>query len=453
MLTDETIAAQATASGKGGIGIVRISGAQASHVALELLGFVPKPRYASFCQFSANGKRIDQGIALYFPAPHSFTGEDVLELHGHGGAVVLDQLLKAVLACDSVRLARPGEFSERAFLNKKIDLAQAEAIADLINASSWQAAQSAMRSLQGEFSEKIQSFRDELIELRSFVEAAMDFPEEEIDFISEHNIQSRLQELITALNTIKSTAKQGVLLQEGINVVIAGEPNVGKSSLLNRLSGRDRAIVTDIAGTTRDILQESIHIDGIPLHIIDTAGLRETDDPVEQEGVRRARETIAQADVLLIVLDASQSVAIEQAVANALTNLDLPESVPCIVVNNKIDLLANQPLSSASNSLVQVNISAKTGDGLEQLLDCLRRKVGFNQAQEGVFIARRRHLIALSRSLSALDRGLEALRQQGASELLAENLRAAQQALNEITGAFSSDDLLGKIFADFCIGK
>lgn len=437
----ETIAAQATAVGQAGVGIIRVSGNQAAYVAQQLLGFLPKPRYATFCPFKSKDSVIDEGIALYFPAPNSFTGEDVLELQGHGGAVVLDMLLKAVLQCEGVRLAKPGEFSERAFLNRKMDLVQAEAIADLIHASSEQAAKSAMRSMQGEFSQKISAFRDELIDLRKFVEAAIDFPEEEIDFISEHNIQSRVEHLIEMIEQVEQTAKQGVLLQEGINVVIAGKPNVGKSSLLNRLSGTESAIVTDIAGTTRDILRERIHIDGMPLHIIDTAGLRETDDIVEQEGVRRARAAIEKADLLLLVLDATQENDLSAIIS------EFPKSIPLLIINNKIDLLNSAPKTPA------INLSVKTGAGIEELKVALKKQVGFNQQQEGVFIARRRHLEALSRALEALGYGLCELSINRAGELLAENLRDAQQALNEITGDFTSDDLLGEIFSNFCIGK
>lgn len=437
----ETIAAQATAAGRAGVGIIRVSGNQAAQVARQLLGFLPKPRYATFCPFKSEDSVMDEGIALYFPAPNSFTGEDVLELQGHGGAVVLDMLLKAVLQCEGVRLAKPGEFSERAFLNGKMDLVQAEAIADLIHASSEQAAKSAMRSMQGEFSKKIITFRDELIDLRKFVEAAIDFPEEEIDFISEHNIQARVERLIEMIGKVQRTAKQGVLLQEGINVVIAGKPNVGKSSLLNRLSGTDSAIVTDVAGTTRDILRERIHIDGMPLHIIDTAGLRETDDIVEQEGVRRARGAIEKADLLLLVLDATQENDLSAAANN------FPASIPRLIINNKIDLLNSPPKTSG------INLSVKTGAGINELKTALKKQVGFNQQQEGVFIARRRHLEALSRALDALRYGLCELAINRAGELLAENLRDAQQALNEITGDFTSDDLLGEIFSHFCIGK
>ncbi len=449
-MTKPTIAAQATASGKGGVGIIRVSGDKVKTVAQALLGFIPPARQATLCQFHSDQHILDQGIALYFPAPHSFTGEDVLELQGHGGPVVLDLLLKTILEKSNVRLARPGEFSERAFLNKKIDLAQAEAIADLINADSAQAAKCAMRSLQGEFSQKIYQFRDELIDLRKFVEAAIDFPEEEIDFISEHNSQSRVEQLISAVTDVKKTAKQGVLLQEGIKVVITGEPNVGKSSLLNRLSGTDRAIVTNIAGTTRDILQEFIHIDGLTLHLIDTAGLRETGDIVEQQGVSRARQAIKTADLLLLVLDASQHQDRIAAIKHTREKLDLPEEMASITIINKMDLVTEK---TGIDSPDIVGVSALCGEGLDDLKTLLKQKVGFNQQQEGVFIARRRHLQALEQTLTALRSGLAELEQHRAGELLAENLRIAQQALNEITGDFSSDDLLGEIFSNFCIGK
>lgn len=451
-LNSETIVAIATPPGRGGVGIIRVSGSKAGAVAAKLLGFIPEPRYAKFCSFKSPTEVLDEGIALFFPAPHSFTGEDVLELQGHGGPVVLDRILKEIIH-NQVRLARPGEFSQRAFLNNKIDLAEAEAIADLINASSEQAAQSAMRSLQGEFSKKIKQLLTMLIDLRKLVEAAIDFPEEEIDFITETDVVGHLNCLIDQLTAVRTTARQGTLLQEGMTVVIAGEPNAGKSSLLNCLSGKESAIVTEIAGTTRDILREYIHIDGMPLHIIDTAGLRETADIVELEGVRRARLAIQNADLVLLVVDASRSKNLDEEIERVQRAIQLPSTLPILVTVNKIDLIDETPGLQQRDNRVILKISAKQQLGVLELQEYLKKYMGFEETLEGVFIARRRHLDALTRAFEFLKNGLQQLEQHHAGELLAEDLRQAQLAISEITGEFSSDDLLGEIFSNFCIGK
>ncbi len=452
MITQDTIAAKATPSGVGGVGIIRISGPDTKKIAQQLLGFVPKPRYATFCQFKKDSNVIDEGIAIYFNAPHSFTGEEVLELQGHGGPVVLDMLLKTILALN-VRMARPGEFSERAFLNNKIDLIQAEAIADLINADSEQAARSATRSLQGEFSTKITALVDRLIELRKMVEAAIDFPEEEIDFIAESDVESKLADVITSVQTVLKTAKQGALLREGMTVVIAGEPNAGKSSLLNRLSGRESAIVTEVAGTTRDVLREHIHIDGMPLHVIDTAGLRETEDAVEKIGVERALAAIEKADLVLLMIDSVANKDISQEIKRIKAQVQLSDAIPIIVVENKIDLTEKAAEKIITDSIPVIRMSLKKSLGVELLTEFLKHHMGYNQNQQGVFIARRRHLDALNRALKLLQQGIDKLQQHKASELLAEDMRLSQLALSEITGEFGSDDLLGEIFSSFCIGK
>ena len=446
MLVNETIAAIATPSGRGGIGIIRVSGREVRAIAQAILGQVPKAREAVYLPFRDSlGRTLDQGIALFFPAPSSFTGEDVLELQGHGGPVILDCVLREVLAAGA-RLARPGEFSERAFLNDKIDLAQAEAIADLIDASSEQAARSALRSLQGEFSRQVQANVAELIRLRIYIEAAIDFPAEEIDFIGESTVVSDLQALIYSLESLRSSTHQGALLREGMTAVIVGKPNAGKSSLLNNLSGRDAAIVTDIPGATRDLLRELIHIDGLPLHIIDTAGLRETEDAIEQEGIRRTRADMAQADVILWITDAS----IPQPAA---FDVELNKNIPIILIKNKIDLLNELPGKRVRADYTEIAISAKFQQGLDLLRDHLKQLIGFNASCEGNFIARRRHLIAIDNALHHLRMGYQQLSIHGAGELLAEDLRHAQSALNQITGEFTADDLLGKIFSSFCIGK
>lgn len=450
----DTIVAQATPPGRGGVGIIRISGNQVKEVAQAILGKLPKPRYAEYLPFlDENGQVIDQGIALFFPNPHSFTGEDVLELQGHGGPIILDLLIKRILSIPATRIARPGEFSERAFLNDKVDLAQAEAIADLIDASSEQAAKSAMSSLQGVFSNKINELVNLLINLRIFVEAAIDFPEEEIDFLSDGKIETQLKDVIKQLNDVRSEAKQGSLLREGMKVVIAGRPNAGKSSLLNALSGRDSAIVTDIAGTTRDVLREHIHIDGMPLHIIDTAGLRDAYDEVERIGIERAWVEIEQADRVLLMVDSTTTTEINPEKLWPEFMQRLPSHIPVTVIRNKADLTGETLGYSDVSQYSLIRLSARTGNGVALLRDHLKQTMGFSATAEGGFLARRRHLQALEQAAKHLDNGLEQLITYHAGELLAEELRLAQESLSEITGSFTSDDLLGKIFGSFCIGK
>ncbi|WP_305857007.1 tRNA uridine-5-carboxymethylaminomethyl(34) synthesis GTPase MnmE [Balneatrix alpica] len=450
---NDTIVAQATPPGRGGVGILRVSGPLAPTLAQQLLGFVPKPRYAHYCPFyGSEGQQLDQGIALYFPGPHSFTGEDVLELQGHGGPILLDMLMRQLLQLGA-RMARPGEFSERAFLNDKLDLAQAEAIADLIDAASEQAARSALRSLQGEFSRRVQQLVEGLIELRIYVEAAIDFPEEEIDFLADGHVANQLQQLRQDLAAIFKEANQGALLREGMTVVIAGRPNAGKSSLLNALSGRETAIVTDIEGTTRDILKEHIQIDGMPLHIIDTAGLRDTEDKVEQIGVERAWHAIKQADRVLLMVDASRTAALNPEQIWPEFVQQLPDASRVTLIRNKVDLTGEQPGMSEEKGQILVRLSAKDGQGIHALREHLKACMGFDSTTEGGFSARRRHLDALERAASLLDNGMLQLQGYGAGELLAEDLRQAQEALGEITGEFRSDDLLGRIFSSFCIGK
>ncbi|MCI4187665.1 tRNA uridine-5-carboxymethylaminomethyl(34) synthesis GTPase MnmE [Dickeya dianthicola] len=450
----DTIVAQATPPGRGGVGILRISGRRASAVAQAVLGKLPKPRYADYLPFhDADGSVLDQGIALWFPGPNSFTGEDVLELQGHGGPVILDLLLKRVVTLPDVRIARPGEFSERAFLNDKLDLAQAEAIADLIDASSEQAARSAVNSLQGAFSARIHQLVEALTHLRIYVEAAIDFPDEEIDFLSDGKIEAMLNEVIGDLEAVRGEARQGSLLREGMKVVIAGRPNAGKSSLLNALAGRDAAIVTDIAGTTRDVLREHIHIDGMPLHIIDTAGLREAGDEVERIGIERAWQEIEQADRVLFMVDGTTTDAVEPAAIWPEFMARLPSRLPITVVRNKADV-TGEPLGIEEvNTYSLIRLSARTGDGVDLLRDHLKQSMGFTSNTEGGFLARRRHLQALEQAAQHLQQGHEQLVGAYAGELLAEELRLAQQALSEITGEFTSDDLLGRIFSSFCIGK
>jgi tRNA modification GTPase len=445
----DTITAIATASGRGGVGIVRISGIDAKSIASKIVRGTLSPRTAHFSPFyDYDGSVIDEGIVLFFENPQSFTGEDVIELQGHGGPVIMDRLLRCVIQ-HGARMAKPGEFSERAFLNRKMDLAQAEAIADLINASSEQAARSAVRSLQGEFSKKIQALQASLTHLRMMIEAMIDFPEEEIDFLSDPKVALLLQKTIDDLVAVKNQAKQGVLLQAGLQVVIAGKPNAGKSSLLNYLSGRESAIVTNIPGTTRDILRESIHIDGMPLHIIDTAGLRETSDVVEQEGVRRAYQAIAQADLVILLVDASESG--EFLHAQRIESLSPHQKL--LIVKNKIDLTNEAPEVIFHSDFTQVKISIRNNAGLLEFIDALKKAAGFQSAESDGFIARRRHVDAIERAYQLLLHGQHALITQRAGELLAEDLRLSQQALSEITGEFTSDDLLGKIFSTFCIGK
>ena len=450
----ETITAIATAQGRGGVGIVRISGPLASKAGLAITGRELTPRYAHYGPFKGDdGLVLDEGIALYFPGPNSFTGEDVLELQGHGGPVLLDMLLKQVLALPNVRIARPGEFSERAFLNDKLDLAQAEAIADLIDASSEQAARSAMQSLQGEFSRHIHELVEKVIYLRMYVEAAIDFPDEEIDFLSDGKVAADLAEIIDYLATVKKQAAQGSILREGMKVVIAGRPNAGKSSLLNALAGREAAIVTDIAGTTRDVLREHIHIDGMPLHIIDTAGLRDATDQVEQIGIERAWKEIEQADRVLFMVDGTTTDATDPHDIWPDFIDRLPANLGVTVIRNKADLTSESMLPDTTGQTPVYPISAKTGAGIDALREHLKQCIGFDASVEGSFLARRRHLDALDRAAEHLAIGQEQLHSFIAGEILAEELRLTQQHLNEITGEFSSDDLLGRIFSSFCIGK
>ena len=446
----DTIAALATPPGRGGVGIIRISGSLAADIAKQVVGHLPSPRQAEYLPFCAdNGEFIDTGLALYFPNPHSFTGEDVLELQGHGGPVVMDMLLQRCLSLGA-RAARPGEFSERAFLNDKMDLAQAEAIADLIDCASAQAARLAVRSLQGAFSERVHELVEALTELRLYVESAIDFPEEEIDFLGDGQVQSRLDAVQSRLDETQAAAQQGNLLREGMTVVIAGRPNAGKSTLLNALSGRETAIVTDIPGTTRDVLREQIQLDGLPLHIIDTAGLRDSGDAVEQEGIRRAWAEIEAADRILFLHDVTQKFDdSEQALLARLATAG-----PAItVVQNKVDLLASTVSDLPTDKFETLQVSAHAGDGLPALREHLKTCVGYEAGGEGQFMARRRHLDALAQAQQHLQQGKHQLQEFAAGELLAEELRQAQQALGEITGEVTADDLLGKIFSSFCIGK
>ena len=443
-MNNDTIAAIATASGQGGVGIIRVSGPLAVVLSEKISGLCPSPRYAQFGKFTDSNKTtIDSGLTLYFKKPFSFTGEDVVEFHAHGGPVVLDILLKEILKHD-VRLARAGEFTERAFLNDKIDLMQAEAIADLIAADSEQAARAATRSMQGEFSLIIHQLVEQLTMLRIHVESALDFPEEEIDFLQDDAIAQQLNSVKQRLFNVKKSAQQGRLLQEGMTVVIAGKPNAGKSSLLNKLAGHDSAIVTEIPGTTRDILREHIQLDGLPLHIIDTAGLRDSADVVEQEGIKRAKQMIEKADRILFVT------ALVDDDKTLLSTL--PENVPVTTVYNKIDL-ENRKAEMLEGSSPAIYLSAKTGDGIALLKQHLKKCMGYQKNTEGQFIARRRHLDAIDKAEEYLNIADENVRELKAGELLAEELRYAQEELASITGEFSSDDLLGRIFSDFCIGK
>ncbi len=447
-MTKDTIAAIATPSGQGGVGIIRVSGPKAPEIAEKISGLCPSPRYAHYSSFTDKTKTIiDSGLTLFFKKPFSFTGEDIVEFHAHGGPVVLDLLLKEILQND-IRPARAGEFTERAFLNDKIDLAQAEAIADLIEADSEQAARAAMRSMQGEFSAVIHQLVESLIQLRIHVESALDFPEEEIDFLADTAIAEQLTQVTNKLQEVKKSAQQGRLLKEGMTVVIAGKPNAGKSSLLNQLAGQDSAIVTEIAGTTRDILREHIQIDGLPLHIIDTAGLRESDDIVEQEGVKRAKQMIDKADRVLFVIDVND----EEKNTDEILLDAIPKNIGVTAVYNKIDK-NKQTAKITEDNKTKIYLSAKTGDGIDILKQHLKQCMGYQQKNEGQFIARRRHLDAINIAEKHLDVAHKNLHHLKAGELLAEELRIAQESLSSITGEFSSDDLLGRIFSDFCIGK
>ena len=442
----DTIAAVATAQGRGGVGVIRISGLGIEPLAKGILGKLPVARHATYSNFlDENGDVLDQGIALYFPSPHSYTGDDVLELQGHGGLAVLQLILQRCLDLGA-RLAQPGEFTRRAFLNDKLDLAQAESVADLIDANSSEAARSAMRSLCGEFSAAIRELVDELIYLRMLVEAMLDFPEEELDAIDLKRRDALLNSIRLKLQRTLDTARQGSLLREGAYVVIAGQPNVGKSSLLNRLSGEDVALVSDIPGTTRDVIRQAIEIRGIPLHIIDTAGLRESQDDVENMGIARTHQTLHRADLILLLLDASHGMTAQDVAILA----GLPVGIPRLLVFNKVDLLSGKAPANVEVHDPFAYVSAKTGEGLEELRDRLLEAVGWRDQESGTFMARERHLRALAQAQTHLGQAPAVLAN---AELFAEELRLAQRALNEITGEFTSDDLLGEIFSRFCIGK
>jgi tRNA modification GTPase len=445
----DTIAAIATPPGQGGVGIVRVSGSSVEEIAVALLGRLPQVRRAELHDFrDADASLIDTGLVLYFAAPASFTGESVLELHGHGGRVVLDLLLQRVLSLGA-RPARAGEFSRRAFLNNKLDLVQAEAIADLIESDTAQAARAAMRSLQGAFSKRVHQLLEALTQLRIYIEAAIDFPDEEIDWLADSRLQQMLQDLRRNLADIMVRAHQGQLLRDGMTLVIAGRPNAGKSSLLNALAGSDAAIVTEIPGTTRDVLREHIQLDGMPLHIIDTAGLHDSDDPIEQLGMQRARKAMESADRLLLLIDDHAG----YTAADAAILDDLPAGVPHTLIFNKIDLSGRMPGPVAMENTTGFALSVHTSAGMDDLRAHLKQCVGFGEQTEGNFSARRRHLDALERVQQHLLAGQQQLEELQAGELLAEELRLAQQELGEITGEVSSDDLLGKIFSSFCIGK
>ncbi|MHB8915883.1 MAG: tRNA uridine-5-carboxymethylaminomethyl(34) synthesis GTPase MnmE [Thiobacillus sp.] len=437
----DLIAAIATAPGRGGVGVVRVSGADVSALTQAMLGRVPPPRHATFGPFlDADGSTLDEGIALYFVAPLSFTGEAVLELQGHGGPQVLNLILQRCLALGA-RLAEPGEFTRRAYLNGKLDLAQAEAVADLIDAQSVAAARSAVRSLAGEFSQRITALVDELIRLRMLVEATLDFPDEEIDFLKQADAFGRLDRLDAKLQTVRSAAAQGALLREGLTVVLIGQPNVGKSSLLNQLAGYEAAIVTPTAGTTRDTVREAIQIEGVPLHIVDTAGLRDTDDAVEQMGIARTWAAAEKADVALLLVDAAHGLGAHEAATLA----RLP-AIPRLTIHNKIDVTGEVARIHGD----AIWLSAKTGSGLDLLQQKLLEAAGWQAIGEGALMARTRHLQALQRAATHL---AQARCTTSQLELFAEELRLAQLALSEITGQFSADDLLGEIFSRFCIGK
>ncbi len=448
MTGPDTIVAIATAPGRGAVGVIRVSGPHAPRVAEQLLGTVPAPRKATLARFSdAAGEALDQGLALYFPAPASFTGEHVLELQGHGGAVVLDLLLTRLLEL-GCRMARAGEFSERAFLNGKMDIAQAEAVADLIDAGSAAGARAAVRSMQGAFSARVHALQAQITALRVFVEAAIDFPDEELEFLPTEALADRLHQIFDAFDAITAAARQGALLREGITVVIAGKPNAGKSSLLNRLAGEEVAIVTDVPGTTRDLLRRQIHLDGMPVNLVDTAGLRPTLDAIEAEGVRRATVEISRADRVLYLIDAA---ATPEPLEASLSQL--PAGVPVTLVFNKIDVTGQPPHRDESSQPPRLRLSARDGAGLEGLRQHLKSVAGFQPVDAGAFAARRRHLDALARARASVRTAADVLQSSRAFELFAEDLRLAQRALGEITGEFTSDDLLGAIFSSFCIGK
>ncbi|HIG88634.1 tRNA uridine-5-carboxymethylaminomethyl(34) synthesis GTPase MnmE [Candidatus Thioglobus sp.] len=443
---ETTICAVASSLGRGGIGIVRVSGARCIEIAKKMLGHVPKPRYAHYGSFfNQDGVEIDKGVALFFPAPNSFTGEDVLEFQGHGGILVMRSLLESAMALGSIA-AEPGEFSKRAFLNGKMDLVQAEAVADIIDASSEQSARSALRSLSGEFSEQVNALTKALIDLRVFVEATIDFSDEEIDFLASGEVKLKVEQIENDIQNILSSAEQGAILREGLTVAIAGKPNAGKSSLLNALTQVPSAIVTDIAGTTRDALKETIHVNGMPLNIIDTAGLHMSKDKVEQEGIKRAHSEIEKADVVLMVFDARDKDPDLSILPSGVIDK------PIILIKNKIDLTDESAGITHINKQTQLSLSAKQQKGIELLRQELSDIAGLSDTGEGVLLARKRHIIALEHALEFTQNALTQLN-NNASELVAEDLRQAAQYLGSITGEFSSDDLLGEIFSSFCIGK
>ncbi|MCL4122000.1 UNVERIFIED_CONTAM: hypothetical protein GTU68_008215 [Idotea baltica] len=453
-ITTDTIAAVATPQGYGGVGIIRISGPLAKNISQTICDKTLTPRYAHYVPFLTEKKEvIDNGIALYFPAPNSFTGEDVFELQAHGGPIILDLLLNICTKLGA-RLAKAGEFSERAFMNDKLDLVQAEAIADLIDASSKQAARNALRSLQGEFSQRINQLNTQLTNLRIYVESAIDFPEEEIDFLADGHISKLLDNLYRNLVKLLKNANQGVLVREGMTVVIAGKPNVGKSSLLNSLAEKEIAIVTNVKGTTRDLLKEHIHIDGMPLHIIDTAGLRNnTSDSVEQVGIQRAINSINEADHILLVTENNKEDTDPLKIWPSFFTKK-PDVKRITVIKNKIDLSNDNPTIKHNDSgLTTIQLSAQSKEGLSLLKEHLKKIMGYKNNEEGNFSARRRHIDALEQTLQHLEHGQEQLKDISAGELLAEDLKQAQDSLGEIIGKVSSDQLVGKIFSSFCIGK
>jgi len=453
--TNDTIAAIATPPGRGGVGIIRLSGVDAPKIAKQLLTKgshvhdlgIREARFSSF--LAEDGALIDNGILIYYPQPASYTGEHVVELQGHGGRVVMSMLLDRVIALGA-RQARPGEFTERAFINNKIDLVQAEAVAGLIDSVSSQAARSAVRSLEGEFSHNINDLLQRLVNLRMFVESVLDFPEEEIDFIHGTKVKEKLSGCVDEVGKILKGAQQGAMLGEGLRLAIVGCPNVGKSSLLNRLAGREAAIISKTPGTTRDIVEENILIEGAPLNILDTAGIRESQDDIEEEGIKRALNAVSQADIVLLMVEQGKDIGIEEQ-----TVLDVcPDNVTTVIVRNKIDLAENkQALLDKNRGETEVFLSAKTGEGIGDLVQCLKTIMGLNSTGEDVCMARTRHLNALSETKEFLNRGLQHLGNVNTLELLAEDLRLAQKSLGVITGSFVADDLLGEIFSKFCIGK
>jgi tRNA modification GTPase len=443
----DTVVALATPPGRGGIAVIRVSGPGAGDIARQVTGGTPPPRMAVLRDFNDEaGRALDRGLALYFPSPHSFTGEDVLELHGHGGAVVVDLLLTRIIALGA-RMARPGEFSERAFLNGRIDLVQAEAIADLIDSASESAARSALRSLSGRFSEAVHTIVEELVAVRAYIEAALDFPEEEIDFLADEALATRLEALASGLDRLVADTRQGTLLRDGARVVLLGPPNAGKSSLLNALSHTDRAIVSPTPGTTRDTVELSIQLDGLPVHLVDTAGLREGGGEIEQEGIRRARQAVLEADIAILVVE-------DDAASGAGGYLaDIPAGIRPVIVWNKIDLTGRPAEYRADSNPPELSVSVRTGEGLPLLKDYLKSAMGFQAAGEATYIARRRHLEAIDAARQHFRNAVAAMRGARRGELIAEDLRLAQRRLGEITGEFTPDDLLGRIFSEFCIGK